>query len=357
SSIFEYHPEFYTPQNEQYVISRFAYCHREDSTFFWRSALGKSIVSIKETFSAVVLYSLLQPHNKFELSQKLDVPIDLISAFLTLCCSAKLLVSVEAVEPLSLTQWEFHDLLFHSLSRQGRQPHPVGKSLRFKGIIEPPPPIKPALTSHPIPLEKPEVNNNPSFFTVLEARKSIRTPGPVPLTAKQLGEFLYRCARVREITDRGYMQCSNRPYPSGGACYELEIYPVIEDCQGLERGIYHYCPLHHHLAPISCRDEQIDRLMRDATNANGDDVCPNVLLVITARFARVSWAYESMGYSLILKHVGVLYQTMYLVATAMNLAPCALGAGNPDHFVEATGTNYYEESSVGEFMLSSLAIV
>lgn len=33
---------------------------------------------------------------------------------------------------------------------------------------------------------------------------------------------------------------------------------------------------------------------------------------------------QSMAYALILKDVGALYQQMYLVATAMNLAPCGL---------------------------------
>ena len=38
-----------------------------------------------------------------------------------------------------------------------------------------------------------------------------------------------------------------------------------------------------------------------------------------------------------LKHVGVVYQTWYLVATAMGLAPCALGGGDAELFGEAAG--------------------
>ena len=37
---------------------------------------------------------------------------------------------------------------------------------------------------------------------------------------------------------------------------------------------------------------------------------------------------------------------MYLVATAINLAPCAVGAENADLFAAAIGTDYYAESSV-----------
>jgi oxazoline/thiazoline dehydrogenase len=47
-------------------------------------------------------------------------------------------------------------------------------------------------------------------------------------------------------------------------------------------------------------------------------------------------------------------QTMQLVATGLGLAGCPLGCGNSDLFARATGLNYYEEGSVGEFQLGSL---
>ena len=80
---------------------------------------------------------------------------------------------------------------------------------------------------------------------------------------------------------------------------------------------------------------------------------PQVMLLLAARFGRTMWKYESMAYALVLKQVGILYQTMYLTATAMGLAPCALGGGNSDAFAAATGLDYYEETSVGEFLLGS----
>ena len=60
-----------------------------------------------------------------------------------------------------------------------------------------------------------------------------------------------------------------------------------------------------------------------------------------------------MAYAVTLKNAGALYQQMYLVATAMNLAPCGLGGGDSDLFAEAAGLDYYAETSVGEFLLSS----
>jgi hypothetical protein len=44
---------------------------------------------------------------------------------------------------------------------------------------------------------------------------------------------------------------------------------------------------------------------------------------------------------------------MYLVATAMDLAPCALGVGDSDRFTKLSGSSYLKETSVGEFALGS----
>jgi SagB-type dehydrogenase family enzyme len=85
----------------------------------------------------------------------------------------------------------------------------------------------------------------------------------------------------------------------------------------------------------------------------GKQEIPQVLIVIIARFQPLAWKYESIAYALMLKHVGALYQTMYLVATAMNLAPCGIGRGDSDLFAKAAGCNYYAETSVGEFALGS----
>ena len=73
----------------------------------------------------------------------------------------------------------------------------------------------------------------------------------------------------------------------------------------------------------------------------------DLLITLSARLQRIAWKYRSLAYALIMKNVGSIYQQMYLVATALNLAPCALGGGNADHFAEAAGLDYCTESSVG----------
>ena len=92
-------------------------------------------------------------------------------------------------------------------------------------------------------------------------------------------------------------------------------------------------------------------MLADAAQAVGIQAGSlQVLLILSARFPRVAWKYSSLAYAAILKDVGVVFQSMYLTATAMDLAPCALGAGNSDVFAKAIDSDYYAETSVGEFV-------
>jgi SagB-type dehydrogenase family enzyme len=196
----------------------------------------------------------------------------------------------------------------------------------------------------------------------VEARRSLRAYGDQPVTTRQLGEFLYRVARVKSLrqveveTPHGPVtfDMAARPFPSGGSLYELEFYLAVQACDGLDPGLYRYHPQLHRLAKICDETAEVNHLIHDASSSAAiPEASVQVVVILTARFSRLTWKYSSIAYALILKHVGVVYQTMYLTATAMGLAPCALGGGDSDLFARASGVDYYDESSVGEFLLGS----
>jgi SagB-type dehydrogenase family enzyme len=105
---------------------------------------------------------------------------------------------------------------------------------------------------------------------------------------------------------------------------------------------------------VEQRAGTVDAMLLDAQLSADMDHPPQVLITLTARFQRLSWKYSAMWYALTLKHVGVVQQTMYLVATAHGLAPCALGAGDIEASSKAFRLDWLQESSVGEFVLGSL---
>jgi SagB-type dehydrogenase family enzyme len=122
---------------------------------------------------------------------------------------------------------------------------------------------------------------------------------------------------------------------------------------GLSPGLYHYDGAAHRLHPLAAPEPAVRELLGRAADSAGVAAKPQVLVIISARFGRVMWKYQTMGYGLILKNTGVLFHLMYLVATAMDLAPCALGAGDAELFSRAARLDPAAESSVGEFLLGS----
>jgi oxazoline/thiazoline dehydrogenase len=348
--------------DQRYQLSRFAYSRRDgEGSTYLESPLAHARLRLERPLVGSVLWwlgkavtlrellALLPGEDKEELTGLLAVLV--LGKFVFLEGSVE---GGEAGE-----QWEFHDLLFHSRSRLGRHDNPVGGTYRFGSRLAPQPVVKDREGGGEIGLYRPDMGRlcvtDASLTEVLEGRASLREYGEDAVTVRQLGEFLYRVARVKEVEGGELGEWSRRPYPGAGACYELEWYLTIERCEGLGPGFYWYHPLRHALVLVHEANKETERQLADARESVGGDAGLQVLITLAARFQRVSWKYESLAYALILKDVGVVYATMYLVATAMGLAPCALGVGDADLFVRLAGTEYLQETSVGEFLLGSRA--
>ncbi|MGH7580497.1 MAG: SagB/ThcOx family dehydrogenase, partial [Gemmatimonadales bacterium] len=342
--------------DKQYRLSRFAYLRRDDECLALQSPSSGAELELRDGRALVMIAALARPRTVRDLAVA-AVGTDLATArtFVSLLAGAGMLDDAER----GAGDWSFADFVFHASTREGRR-HPT-EPRESRGRQGSPPAIKPAMSAAVIQLERPDVKalqlRDVPFTRVLASRRSLRSYGVLPLSASKLGEFLFRVARVKRVSSsrqrEGARQLTRRPYPSGGSRYGLELYAIIGACRDIPRGMYHYDPLGHRLEALAAPEADVDGLLRRAAAAAGRSAEPQVLIVIAARFRRVTWKYRSMAYPLVLKEVGGLYQTMYLVATAMKLAPCALGGGDPGRFARLIGTDFFEETSVGEFLLGS----
>jgi oxazoline/thiazoline dehydrogenase len=349
--------------DKHFTLSRFAFLRQENQQFVLESPLSKAKIILLDWRAAALIGKLAQSNSSFTLENLADslIDVEIVQSLIQLLIATKM-ISLEP-ESEALAEWEFHNLLFHRQTRLKRLDDArKSKMPRFEDRDRSHF-IKSPMSDKVVFLEKPHLEalakTDISLTQAIESRQSIREYGKQPITLNQLGEFLYRCARVKEVYthEQDMMnigEFTKRPYPAGGALYELEIYPVINRCQGLDSRLYHYQPLSHALYAIADGNSEFEALIFDAWKATGMQDVPQVLLIVTARFGRLFWKYYGIGYGLILKHIGVLFQTFYLVATAMQLAPSAIGAGNSEQFGKVANLNEYEESSVGEFILGSL---
>ncbi len=347
-----------TLQDFPLSLSRFCCMRLDSAKLILETPLYPGTLTLHSKEILSLIENLTLPHSIKELSSKcVGLPEDLIRKCLHIFQTCKI-TAVDEEGDAVLTQWEFHDLLFHARTRIGRHANAYGGTYPFIGKIPPLPACKPVQSNSSIPLYKPNLENlalnDLPFSYVIENRKSIREHGENPITLSELGEFLFRVASVRSFSHHGERgDLTQRPYPGGGAIYELELYTVIHKCHGIESGLYYYDPQFHNLSRLETDNKKIETILKDAKSSTAASHFPQILIVITSRFQRMSWKYRSMAYAATLKNTGVLMQTMYLVSTAMNLAPCAIGGGNACLFAEMIGASYLEESSIGEFMLGS----
>lgn len=336
------------------VLSRFAHMRVVDGELVLETPRVPVRVIVQDAGALALLAALARPGAPTDVVVD-GLDLDATAALLEALLRARIVVDAEEESTRGFVQWSFADLLFHQRSRIGHHVGDFGGSFRFKGRLEPLPavrePREPAIALHVPDLDG---GADQPLTAVLEARASVRVHDDErPITVEQLGEFLYRCARNRAVFSDGVEEVVSRPYPAGGSLHELELYPLVHHVAGLEPGLYHYDPQAHALGLVSLPGPQVTLLLEYGRRTAVMDSPPQVVLLVAARFGRMMWKYESMAYAATLKHVGVLYQTMYLVATAMGLAPCALGGGNANGFAAAAGTDPCEEATVGEFVLGS----
>jgi SagB-type dehydrogenase family enzyme len=350
---------------EALVLSRFAFMRRRGADMVLESPRAGALFKICDPTIAAAIAMLSTPQQIKRLRQQEGfLGIELLALLL----DCQILFKVGAAEETglrpaegnhSLVLWDFHDLLFHTRSTKGRHVNPLGGVYPYVGVISPLPAVRPSWPGKKVDLRNLSAAHPQAPSPVaklLRERHSTRNfDGQRPITLAELAQFLDGTARVlpewEGKLDLDDGEHSVRPYPSAGAAYELELYLTVNLCEGLARGFYHYDAGAHVLASIGVPANELEALLAEAEQAMGAPAAPQILITIAARFGRISWKYSSIAYALILKDVGVLTQTLYLMATEMGLGGCAIGITNIDLFTKMTGVEFHVEGPVGQFAI------
>jgi len=351
------------------VLSRFAYLRRRGNEMVLESPRAGALFKICDPKIATAIAMLSSPQQIKQLRRQDGFPGVELLALLVDC---QILFKIDAASQSglrpaegddNLVLWDFHDLLFHTRSTEGRQANPLGGVYPYAGIVAPLPAVRPRWPGKKIDLRKFAAAHSQPISPVaklLRERHSTRSfDDQRPITLAELSRFLDSTARVLsrgksriDLADAGpVIEYAVRPYPSAGASYELELYLAVNKCEGLARGFYHYDAGGHTLVLIGPGTPEFEALLTGVEFAMDAPAAPQILITIAARFGRISWKYSSIAYALILKDVGVLMQTLYMMATDMGLGGCAIGITNIDLFAKMTGIEFYIEGPVGQFAI------
>jgi SagB-type dehydrogenase family enzyme len=354
------------------VLSRFAYMRRRGNDMVLESPRAGALFKICDARIVTALAALATPQAIKQLRRQDAFPgVELLALLVDCQILFKLDPARDSGPRLAegddnLVLWDFHDLLFHARSTEGRHANPLGGVHPYADVVPPLPAVRPRWPAKSIALlefaSRGQSQPMSPAAKLLRERHSTRSfDDRRPITVAELARFLDDTARVQsKFEDRlddasPAVEYAVRPYPSAGGSYELELYLAVDTCEGLARGFYHYDAGAHALVPIAVPPQELEAQLRGAQFAMGAPAVPQILITIAARFGRVSWKYSSIAFSLILKDAGVLMQTFYLMATDMGLGGCAIGIANLDLFAKMTGIDFHVEGPVGQFALGRAA--
>jgi len=166
-----------------------------------------------------------------------------------------------------------------------------------------------------IKLPAPGYMSDTSVEEALSKRRSIRTYSGEELSIEEVSQLLWA---AQGITGKG------RTAPSAGALYPLELYLVVGDVDGLDKGVYKYRPVEHQLEKMVDGDKRVEL----AEAAGGQECVKDAAIdiVFTAVYERTTWKYGERGIRYVHMEAGHAAQNMYLQAVSLDLGTVVIGA-------------------------------
>lgn len=173
-----------------------------------------------------------------------------------------------------------------------------------------------------IDLEKIHVTEN-KLFSIIQRRKSEREFKEKDLSLETISKILYFSCGIRNSKEiKGSFDKSLRMYPSAGARYPLEVYPVILRSKEISPGIYHYNVKWNNLEQLLKGD--FKKKFRKITDQDWVKKSA-VIIIITAVFPRTIIKYKERGWRYIFFEAGHLVQNIHLISAALKLKSCPIG--------------------------------
>jgi len=177
----------------------------------------------------------------------------------------------------------------------------------------------------------PDFPECPDLWSVLASRRSKRNFLPEALTLNELNVLLWGSQGI--TADKGSYQL--RTAPSAGALFPIETYIIVNRVETLEPGLYH----------LDVRNWALEGLRLEDLSSAGcealldQEMCrvASVNFVWTAVIERCRAKYFERAYRYVWWDAGHICENLNLVATALGLGVCSIGAWYDDRMHELLG--------------------
>lgn len=191
-----------------------------------------------------------------------------------------------------------------------------------------------------IQLPTPKFNEELGFWHVIKNRKSTRSYSNNSITLMELSLLLFGISGIT----RKYPQFTFRTVPSAGGLFPIETYPVVNNVKDITPGIFHYNIPEHKLELLKQGNfkQELAAGCLDQTIAYSSAVS----FIWTAVIERSKWKYLQRCYRYIYLDAGHIGQNLYLVAEALGLGVCTIGAIYDDELNQLLEIDGMNETSV-----------
>lgn len=186
-----------------------------------------------------------------------------------------------------------------------------------------------------IKLPEPSYTGNISVETALSKRRSIRDYSGENLTLEEVSQLLWAAQGITA-------PWGGRTAPSAGALYPLELYIVVGDVEGIDKGVYKYSREEHELEKV--KEGDIRAELADAAIGQACIRDAAIDIVFTAVYERTTRKYGERGIRYVHMEAGHAAQNVYLQAVSLDLGTVVIGAFIDDRVKELVNAGEQEKT-------------
>jgi len=188
-----------------------------------------------------------------------------------------------------------------------------------------------------IKLPEPRYESETSVEAALSKRRSIRDYSGGNLTLDEVSQLLWAAHGITA-------PWGGRTAPSAGALYPLELYVVVGDVEGIDKGVYKFRNSREEHELEKVKDGDIRAELADA--AVGQECVRDAAIdiVFTAVYERTTRKYGERGIRYVHMEAGHAAQNVYLQAVSLDLGTVVIGAFIDDRVKELVNAGEQEKT-------------